>query len=256
VPRYHRSVSFKDHFSRHSADYQQYRPHYPPELAEYLARTAPGTGLALDAATGNGQAAADLALHFERVLASDASENQLRHAVPHARVCYLRHAAESLPVRSGVADLLTIAQAAHWLDLPRVYSEARRVLRPAGLVALWCYALFSVDSTVDAVVGAFYRDRVGRYWPPERRLIDEGYRSLPFPFAELSPPPFELTADWPLEAVIHYVGTWSAVMRCREQTGEDPLPGLRAQLDSGWPEGGTRRLRWPIHLRIGRVGPI
>ena len=249
-------MSFKDHFSRHAADYQQYRPHYPPALAEYLAQTAPGTAVALDVATGNGRAAADLALHFERVLASDASDNQLRHAVPDVRVCYLRHAAESLPVRAGVVDLVAVAQAAHWFDLPRFYSEARRVLRPNGLVAVWCYALFSVDAKVDAVVGAFYSDRVGQYWPPERRLIDEGYRSLPFPFAELSPPPFELTADWPLEAVIHYVGTWSAVMRCREQTGDDPLPELRSQLGSDWPDGGTRRLRWPIHLRMGRVGPI
>jgi SAM-dependent methyltransferase len=249
-------VSFKDHFSRHSADYQQYRPHYPRELAGYLAATAPGTALALDAATGNGQAAVDLALYFERVLASDASENQLRHAVHHGRVSYLRHAAESLPVRSGVVDLLAVAQAAHWLDLPRFYAEARRVLKPNGIVALWSYGLFRVDAAVDAVVGTFYSDRVGRYWPPERRWIDDGYRSLPFPFDELSAPPFELTAEWPLEAVIHYVGTWSAVMRCRELTGEDPLPGLRAQLAPDWPQGGTRRLRWPIHLRIGRVGPI
>lgn len=249
-------MSFKDHFSSQSADYRQYRPHYPPELAGYLARTAPGTRLALDAATGNGQAAVDLAAQFERVLASDASENQLRHAVPHERVHYLRHPAECLPVRTGVVDLLAVAQAAHWLDLPRFYAEARRVLRPQGVVALWTYALFSVDPAVDAVVGAFYSDRVGRYWPPERRLVDDGYRTLPFPFAELAPPPFELTADWPLEAVIHYVGTWSAVIRCREQTGADPLPELRSQLDSEWPAGGTRRVRWPIHLRIGRVGPI
>src|SRR5208282_5000395 len=90
--RYHRRVSFKDHFSRQAAAYGRHRPRYPLELAAHLAAVAPGHTLALDLATGNGQAAVDLAAHFERVLASDASASQLAHAAPHARVHYLRHA--------------------------------------------------------------------------------------------------------------------------------------------------------------------
>jgi SAM-dependent methyltransferase len=234
-------VSFKDHFSRQAAAYGRHRPRYPAELAAHLAAVAPGRALALDLATGNGQAVVALALHFERVLASDASASQLAHAVPHPRVAYLRHTAERLPVRSGAADLVAVAQAAHWFDFERFYAEARRVLRPGGVVALWAYELGWVDAAVDAAIGAFYRDVVGGYWPAERRYVEEGYRTLP------------LATDWSLAEIVGYLATWSAVERYRAARGADPLPALAAELEPLWPPGGTRRVRWPIHLRIGRI---
>jgi SAM-dependent methyltransferase len=246
-------VSIQDHFSRQAADYQQFRPHYPPELAAHLARIAPGTALALDLATGNGQAAVDLAGHFDCVLASDPSARQLEHRLPHPRVQYLRHAAECLPVRGRAAELLTVAQAAHWLDFPRFYAEARRVLCPGGVVAIWTYALFRIDPATDAVVDEFYRLRVGRFWPPERHFVEAGYRTLPFPLEELPAPPFAIDASFSLESLVNYVGTWSAVDRCRHQTGVDPLPELADRLKPLWSPGEVRRLDWPIHLRIGRV---
>jgi len=249
-------VSVQDHFSAQAAEYRLYRPTYPPALAEHLARLAPGRALALDVATGNGQAAVDLARHFERVLAGEPSERQLAAAAPHPRVTYVRHAAEVLPIRSHVADLVAVAQAAHWFDLDRFYAEARRVLKADGLIALWTYSLFRVEATTDAIVERFYRERVGPYWPPERRLVDAHYRTLPFPFEELPPPELELEVDWPLAALISYIGTWSAVGRFRSATGEDPLPEIASGLKSHWPPGGTRKIRFPIHLRIGRVQPI
>jgi SAM-dependent methyltransferase len=246
-------VSVKDHFSRQAGDYQQFRPRYPPQLAAHLAQIAPGTALALDVATGNGQAAVDLAAHFARVLASEPSASQLKHRVPHPRVQYLRHAAERIAVRDRAAELLTVAQAAHWLDLRRFYAEARRVLRPGGIVALWTYALFRVDPATDAAIDEFYRDRVGRFWPPERHYVEAEYRTLPFPLEELPAPRFAIDARFSLEALLNYVGTWSAVDRCRQQSGVDPLPELAARLKPQWSPGEVRPVDWPIHLRIGRV---
>jgi hypothetical protein len=49
-----------------------------------------------------------------------------------------------------------------------------------------------------------------------------------------------------------YLETWSAVQRYQERTGSDPLPALRPCLAGCWGAGATRRLHWPIHLRIGR----
>ena len=246
-------MAFQDHFSRQARDYERYRPRYPPELAAFVAAAAPGRTLALDLATGNGQAALALAAHFERVLASDGSARQLEFATPHPRVQYLRHAAERLPVRSGSADLVAAAQAAHWFDFGLFYAEARRVLRPRGVVALWAYELFSVDAAVDALVNRFYIEVVGPYWPPERRYIAQGYRSLPFPLEELPAPAFQLDADWSLDQLLSYLGTWSAVDRYRAAEGRDPLPELAAELGSHWPAGASQRLSWPLHLRIGQV---
>lgn len=246
-------MSFKDHFSRQAREYARFRPDYPPALVEWLAGRVPRRALALDLATGNGQAALDLATHFELVLASDASPSQLAHARPHPRVRYLRHAAERLPYRDGCADLLTAAQAAHWFDFARFWPEVRRVLRPGGACALWTYEKFRVDAEVDGIVDAFYDGVVGPYWPPERRHVEQGYRSLPFPLAEVAAPAFVLESDWPLDTVIAYLGTWSAVQRYRAARGADPLPALHQNLVRIWPGGEPRRLRWPIHLRIGHV---
>jgi SAM-dependent methyltransferase len=249
-------MAFKDHFSRQSQDYGRYRPRYPPQLTAFVAAQAPARTLALDLATGNGQAAVDLAAHFERVLASDASAAQLALATPHPRVQYLRHAAERLPLGAQVADAVIVAQAAHWFDFARFYAEVRRVLRPGGVVALWTYEKFRVGADVDAEVDRFYTDIVGRYWPPERRYVETGYRTLPFPFAELPAPPFQLVTDWTLAQVIGYLGTWSAVDRYRAAEGQDPLPALAAALGPCWPVDGVRQVVWPIHLRLGRVTPI
>ena len=246
-------MAFQDHFSRPARDYERYRPRYPPALAAFVAAVAPGRTLALDLATGNGQAAIDLAARFERVLASDGSARQLEFATRHPRVQYLRHTAERLPVRSGSADLVAVAQAAHWFDFGRFYAETRRVLRPRGVVALWTYARFSVDAAVDALIDHFYGDVVGRYWPPERHLVEQHYRTLPFPLQELPAPEFRLDTDWSLEQVLSYLGTWSAVDRYRAVEGRDPLPTLAAALARHWPAGEARRLGWPVHLRIGHV---
>ena len=152
---YNWRVSFQDHFSKLASAYARYRPTYPPELAAHLAAIAPSHALALDLATSNGQAAIDLVMHFDQVMASDASARQLAEAVTHPRVLYLRHQAERLPIRSGSADLIAVAQAAHWFDLDRFYMEARRVLRPGGVVALWTYGLFQIDPGINAAIEHF-----------------------------------------------------------------------------------------------------
>ena len=73
-------MAFKDHFSSQSAAYRRYRPEYPAELIRYVASLAPDRRVAIDCATGNGQAAVALAEHFETVLAVDGSRSQLERA--------------------------------------------------------------------------------------------------------------------------------------------------------------------------------
>ena len=190
------------------------------------------------------------------MLASDASASQLENAVVHPRVRYLRHAAECLPIGSARADLIAAAQAAHWFDFARFYPEVRRALRPGGVLALWTYQLFRVAPEVDRVVDHFYRDVVGPYWPPERRYVEAGYRTLPFPLERLAAPPFELVTQWSLAEVLEYVGTWSAVARYRDTRGTDPLVALQQQLDAHWSADTKCNVYWQIHLLIGRVLPI
>ncbi len=245
--------TFKDHFSRQSADYSRYRPGYPPELLAWIASRAPARTLAVDCATGNGQAAVALAAHFDAVLAVDGSRAQLERAQPHPRVSYQCAMAEQLPVPDQSVALVAAAQAVHWFDFDRFYAECRRVLQPGGVIAVWTYEKFRASARVDAALDRFYYDVIGPYWPPERRYVDEAYTTLPFPWAEEQAPAFTLVTDWTLEQVMGYLATWSSVQRYRDaHPGDDPLPALAAELATAWPVDGTVRLNWPVHLRLGR----
>ena len=246
-------MSFKDHFSGHAALYARYRPDYPPELYAYLASLTPRHDYALDCATGSGQAAVGLANHYECVIGSDGSVEQLRNAQTHPRVRYVANVAEQPAFGDRTLDLVTAAQAAHWFDHERFYAGVRRVLRPDGVLAIWTYGLAQIDATIDATIRDFYSGEVGEYWPPERRFVESAYRTLPFPLEEVATPAFELRLQWDLDALMGYLSTWSAVQRYIKARGSDPLPGLRRKLQDQWgPASDPRRVVWPLHLRVGR----
>ena len=241
-----------DHFSTVAAQYARHRPSYPSALTGFLASVAPGHGLAWDCGTGSGQAAVLLAAEFERVVASDHSAQQLAHAQPHPRVEYRPgpESASGLPDNS--CDLVTVAQAAHWFDLPAFYAEANRVLKPNGVVAIWGYAAIHVSAAIDPVVAWFEHERLGTYWPKGRELANAQYRTLPFPYPRLAAPPFVMERQWTCAQFVDYLGTWSAVARCRAAEGRDPIDEISARLESPWGSG-VRDVRWPIHMLAGRV---
>lgn len=245
---------FADHFSGISAGYAAYRPRYPEPLFDRLASAAPARRLAWDCATGTGQAALGLAERFERVVATDASAAQLGRGAGHPRIRYLATLAEAAPLRGGVADLITVAQALHWLEPDRFYAEARRVLAPGGLLAVWTYGRHWVDDgAIDRVLDHFYGSVVGAYWPPERRWVEAGYAGLPFPFREERIEPPEMAEHWTLDQMLGYIATWSAVVRCRTETGTDPVAALAARLAPLWGDATVpRRIRWVLTVRAGR----
>lgn len=247
---------FSDHFAPVSGAYADFRPTYPAALFDWLTEIAPGRALAWDCACGSGQASVDLAGRFERVVATDASADQLTGAQPHPRIEYRQAPAEASGLAEQSVDLITVAQALHWFDLPRFYAEARRVLKPGGVLAVWSYGIQTVaGDAVDSLVQRFYHDTVGAYWPPERRLVEQGYRTLDFPFAEFAAPAFEMSVQWPMARLLGYFGSWSATGRYRAATGADPVAALAADLALAWgdPEV-ARQVTWPLAVRVGRVG--
>jgi SAM-dependent methyltransferase len=248
-------MTFKDHFSAQSSDYARYRPRYPAALFEYLASIAPTRGRAWDVGTGNGQAAVGLAQDFDKVVATDPSAEQLASAQPHAKVVYQRATAERSPLANSSVDLITVAQAVHWFDLDRFYDEVRRVARPGGVIAIWSYGLAEITPDVDAAVHYLYSDVLGTYWPPERSVIEDGYRTVPFPFPELPTPHFQMTARWSLTDLIGYLGTWSSTQAFIKQHGSNPLDLVEGRLKNAWGSPETvREVSWPLFVRAGRIG--
>lgn len=247
-------ANFKDHFSDAAARYAEFRPTYPDELFSWLAGLCEEHEAAWDCATGSGQAAASLAKHFTRVIATDASAEQIAHANGPSNVSFRVASAEASGLADASIDLVSVAQAAHWFDLPRFFAEAQRVLKPGGVLALWGYGRLQLPEGMDASFQRFYSETVGPWWPPERKLIDDAYRSLDFPFAEITAPDFFIEVEWNLPRLLDYLSTWSAVKRCQAATGNDPLPVLAAELEPLWGNPETAlRLRWPLFLRVGRL---
>lgn len=244
---------FKDHFSSVAARYAKARPNYPPTLFAWIAAEAPALRRAWDCATGNGQAARGLVRHFEEVLATDASAKQIAQAAIRRRIKYRVVAAEATDLAPESIDAVTVAQALHWLDRPRFYEVARRALRPRGLVVAWCYGLFRVDTEIDSVVARFYEEALGPYWSPERRLIEERYETIDFPFDEIATPHFVMRRSWTRARLFAYIETWSAVHRYRMQTNRDPLLFIRSDIERHWPDDGRRYVHWPLYLRAGFV---
>ncbi|MGH9797726.1 MAG: class I SAM-dependent methyltransferase [Candidatus Polarisedimenticolia bacterium] len=248
------SDQFRDHFSQAAPEYAAFRPRYPTALFEALAACVPGRRLAWDCATGSGQAAIGLAEHYDRVVATDASAAQIGAALPHPRVEYRVAPAERSGLPAGSVDLVTVAQALHWLERGPFYAEAGRVLAPGGAIAVWCYALMEIDPVIDALVRRFYRETVGAYWPPGRALIDTGYRDVEFPFEEVPLPPLRLEGAMTMPALAGYLRTWSAVLRFRQATGHDPVTELEAAIRPLWGDPGRpREVRWPLAVRAGRL---
>ena len=246
------SAHFKDHFSDQSRLYARYRPTYPRAFIEHLVSLCQRRRLAWDCATGSGQVAVALADYFERVVATDASEEQVASAVAADAIDYRVAPAEAAGLDDASVDLVTVGQALHWFDHARFFAEAERVLVAGGVLAAWCYESCEVDSACDAVVAELYDDIVGDFWPPERRLIEEGYASIELPGQSIEVGSFEMTADWTAADMLGYLRTWSACRRYERQHGQDPVDRVAAPLQDAWGDG-ARRVRWPLRVRASRL---
>lgn len=247
-------MSFKDHFSERSGDYATYRPTYPRALVEYLAGLCESTDAALDVGCGTGQLSVLLAERFKRVVATDASEQQIEKANAHERVEYRVAPAENSGLPEHSFDLITVAQAAHWFDLAAFYAEVRRVGKPGAVLALITYGVIQADPDIDGIIQHFYKDVVGPYWPPERRHVEDRYRSLDFPFDELEAPPLAIEVQWRASDLIGYADTWSAVRGAERALGRQPIERFQDDLLKAWGEQERRRtIRFPLSLRVARI---
>jgi ubiquinone/menaquinone biosynthesis C-methylase UbiE len=249
-------VTFQDHFSRVSDRYARYRPHYPAALFAWLASQTMRHELAWDCATGSGQAAVGLAAHFARVIATDASVDQIAQATPASHVEYRVATAEQSGLDTSSVDLVTCAQALHWLSRDAFYDEVRRVLRPGGIIAVWGYHIPIVgDAAIDTHIRHFHDVVVGPYWPAARQIILDRFATITFPFAEIEPPRFDMRCHWTLSDYAQYLGTQSATDRYRQaHAGHDPVPAFVEAVSDFW--GGLdtpRDVHFPLFVRAGRV---
>ncbi|MEO6489081.1 MAG: class I SAM-dependent methyltransferase [Ferruginibacter sp.] len=243
----------KDNFSKRPELYARYRPQYPSSLFKYISGIVNDKQLAWDCGTGNGQSAIELSQYFEKVFATDFSQQQLDHAHQAANIMYALEPAENTSLLPNTIDLVTVAQALHWFNFDGFYAEVRRVCKPDAILAVWMYDLLKIDPNIDKLIYLYHFQTLEKYWDKERKYVDDKYSSIPFPFLEIIPPPFNIEVYWTFEHLEGYLNTWSALPKFIAANDYDPLPSLMKQIKQYWPNAESKKIIFPLHLRLGRM---
>ncbi len=245
------SKLFKDHFSENTKDYAEFRPTYTAALFEYLSDISPENKTAWDCATGNGQSAQELSKYFSQVLATDASASQIKQATKQQNIIYSVSIAEKTSIETGSVDLVTVAQALHWFDQEKFFLEVKRVLKPKGALAVWSYNLLNIRPDIDEVINHFYTETLESYWQPERRMVEQGYGEIRFPFEQIETPGFVMKQEWNCSQLLGYLRTWSAVKEYKQENGIDPVAELSEEISVLWgdPEE-TLKVEWPLNIKV------
>jgi SAM-dependent methyltransferase len=163
--------------------------------------------------------------------------------------------AEASGLADSSMDAITVCQALHWLDLPRFFDEAKRVLVRNGALVVSVYSDPELaDAALDPILQHYNKGIVGQYWPAERKLVDERYRSIKFPFQELPVPQLSMERAWNLEQLVGYLRSWSATVRYIEAKDLDPTEEFRATLARPWGDPQMpKRIIWPFTIRACRL---
>ena len=243
----------KDNFSTQANQYANFRPHYPAALFNFIFENVNHFDTALDVATGNGQAASVLAEQFKKVYATDISQKQLEHAIQKENIVYSVEPAEQFSFPDQYFDLITVAQAIHWFDFDKFFTEVNRTLKADGLFAMIGYGLLRVDEKINPILDHFYTTVIGPYWDKERKHIDEQYINIPFPFIEMASPKLFMEYEWTLDHFVNYMGTWSAVQHFIKQHSSNPIDCEMLQsLQLHWDAAEKKKVRFPLFIKAGR----
>jgi len=139
----------------------------------------------IDLGSGTGYFTRALASRYPQAngLAVDIAEGMLRHAREQGGAQYfIGGDAERLPLRDGACDLLFSSLALQWCaDLPAVLSEARRVLRPGGVLAftsLCVGTLGELRRSWEEVDGFVHVNRFRAFEQYQQHCADSGLEVL------------------------------------------------------------------------------
>lgn len=242
----------KDYFSTQSKVYAAFRPTYPVELYDFIFQHLSQRNRAWDCATGNGQVAKYLSTYFQEVCASDISQKQLDHASAGRNIQYSVGSAEKTNFPDNHFDLITVAQALHWFDRDAFYNEVVRVGRPNSIVAVWGYGLLNIDPLIDQAIMNFYNNTVGPYWDDARKLVEQHYKTITFPFEEIPAPEFSIKVQWNIDQLSGYLSSWSATQNFIKEKGHDPVAPFIHDLQKNWVQQEVT-VTFPIFTLIGNV---
>jgi SAM-dependent methyltransferase len=227
-------------FGQSATTYDAYRPEWPAATAAWLTGTeADGprrqaTLDVLDLGAGTGKLTRTMVAAGHRVTAVDPSEDMLAvlaGSLPQVRTVV--GVAEQLPLADGGFDVVTVAQAWHWLDQAAAAGECARVLRPGGLLAIaWHLRSAQAAAWVEELYAlAGEPEYQGREAVRSRTALE-----LPAPFGNVERTTFEYGLPLTPAGLAAVASTWSyvAVRDDRDQVLDDiERLGRRVAGDTG-----------------------
>jgi ubiquinone/menaquinone biosynthesis C-methylase UbiE len=244
----------KDRFSDQASSYALYRPVYPKELFEYIVSFVKERRVAWDCATGNGQSAFPLSDYFKKVFASDISRKQLEQAASKDNIEYVVCSAEETPFEENSFDLITIAQAYHWINWKRFGEEANRVGKNDCVIAVWMYDLISSENRdINTLIQFFYKNITGPYWDAERKHVDDHYANVQFDFEILPAKDFSIEVNFKPEQLLGYFSTWSATQNFIKANGYSPVTEVKKELRKLWNGDEAKQFYFPLVLKLGKI---
>ncbi|WP_445664961.1 class I SAM-dependent methyltransferase [Fodinibius sp. AD559] len=241
-------------FSNQADLYAKYRPDYPDELYNFIFKHLDQQKIAWDCATGSGQVAGYLANHFDQVFANDISEEQLSNTPEKANITYLNTPAEHSGLPQNTFDLITIAQAIHWLGFEKFYNEVRRTARKNALLAVIGYGMVRIDKQSNTIIDDLYETAFSEYFNENRKYLDNHYHNIPFPFDEIPSPAFENRYIWSLDQLEGYFNSWSAIQRIKSEKGYNPADETIIKLEKLLSNPNKFEVTFPIFMRLGKLG--
>jgi ubiquinone/menaquinone biosynthesis C-methylase UbiE len=131
-------MSFVDRFTTRAGAYVASRPSYPSESIDAILAGLgdPDALTVADLGAGTGISSRLIADRGPQVLAIEPNAEMRKAAKSHPRVAWIDGTAERTTLSARCVDVVTAFQSWHWVDHPLAISEARRVVRPRGRLAV------------------------------------------------------------------------------------------------------------------------
>ncbi|ESR34519.1 hypothetical protein CICLE_v10006581mg [Citrus x clementina] len=248
-------------FIKQAKQYTEGRPSYPAELFQFIASKTPDHDLVWDVGTGSGQAAKPLAKIYKNLEFAIKLPNIRYQLTP--PTMYITELEQNVATQSSV-DLVTIAAALHWFDLPQFYKQVKWVLKkPNGVIAAWTYTMPGINESVGAVFKPFDTVDCEPFWEPQRKLVDNKYMSIDFPFEPVdgvdNTGPFDqfvLEKVMDLDDYFTFIRSCSGYQTAKDKGVELLTDNVMDNFKVAWNEDGQSQkvARFPIYLRIAKAG--
>ncbi|KAK7087751.1 putative methyltransferase DDB_G0268948 [Littorina saxatilis] len=246
--------------------YVKYRPTYGPDVYNTIVEFCKETetcdfSLAVDIGSGSGQSTLPLSKHFRQVMGVDVSESQVSNAPKHIpNVTFRVGPAEDLSfLEKNSVDLVTVAQALHWMDTEKLYAEVERVLKPGGAFVVFGYGLSTLDEPkAQETLNYLYKDVLGPYWTDGRQHVEEHYKSYSLPFSGWRRnDSLKIERTWTVDEFVGYLCSWSAFQNyLMANPMANTMPSVKHEFREAYAQGDMEppremKIVWPVFMLMG-----